>query len=203
MLDLMRGATFVRQSIADHIADQLPDLLTQAREVWGLEDWELPDVEDYQQYDRNELNLWPAIGINVTSARNFGRVDYEADTSQVYLTKYNVDVYTWLRSPMNPDGDYVTPTYDRAIKMRDDYAGIIRNIFLRTPSFGTTTLQFYEETLTEEYGEAIQGKGARWVVGVRHNFVVQNEESTAIAQTVGDAETIIVDGISSETLGGL
>ena len=201
-LELMRGGTVVRQAISSHLQEHIPALLEQARTEWELEEWQLPDVEDYQQYDRNELDVWPAIGINVMDSRNFGRVDYESDTSQVYLTKYTIAVYTWVRSPMDDNGDYPTPTYENTIRLRDDYAAIIRNVLLRTPSMGTDTIQFFEESMTEEYGEPIQAKGSRWVCGVRHMFTVQNEESTAIQQTLGDAGTIAVDAISSDTLDG-
>lgn len=202
MLELMRGGTRIREAIAAHLADTLPDLLERAREEWELEVWELPDVEDYQQYDRNELNVWPAIGINVSSARNFGRVDYEEDTSQVYLTRYSVDMYTWVRTPMDADGNYPAPTYDNTVKLRDDFGVVVRNVLLRTPSLGTDTMQFAEETLVEEYGEVIQSKGNRYVAGIRHTFSVINEESTSIQQTLGDADTIVVDSVSDEFLGG-
>ena len=201
-LDLMRGGTIIRQAIANHLQTHMSAMLEQARTDWNLEEWELPDVEDYQQYDRNELDVWPAIGINVLSARNFGRVDYEADTSQIYLTKYDVAVYTWVRTPMNTDGEYPPPTYESTLRLRDDYGAIVRNILLRTPSMGTSTIQFFEESMNEEYGEPLTVKGSRYVCGIRHQFTVQNEESTAINQTVGDADTIVIDSSSNDILGG-
>ena len=48
-LDLMRGGTVIRQAISSHLQAHIPALLEQARTEWELDEWQLPDVEDYQQ----------------------------------------------------------------------------------------------------------------------------------------------------------
>lgn len=189
MTEMLRGATAVRTVVADYLKHAIPLVVQQAREEWQLTEYQLPFPLAYDAYEPYALSKWPLLGIVVSQASNFERVDYHSDMSQHYLTRYNVRVFTWVRTPFDENEIPIEPEYSEAIRLRDDLSACVRVALLRTGSLGRPEIvKFDESSLSEEYSETTAVKGERAVSGVVHSFTVQHEEVVPVAPlgSVGD-----------------
>lgn len=185
----LRGATAVRQAVADYLESALPGVIDQARTDWGLDENRLPYPEAYDAYEPGTLDRWPLLGINIVQANGFNKVNFTADMSQHYLSQYTVRVYTWVRTPMDDDEYPLEPEYSESIRLRDDLAACVRIALLRSASLGNENVICDEGSLTEEYSETTAVKGDRFVSGVVHSINLRYRE------TVPFAPIGVVDGI--------
>ena len=199
MTDIFRGATAVRQAVADYLSVAVPIVAAQARDDWMMTEIQLPDVVKYDAYEPYALDMWPLIGINVTNANDFIRVDIDDDGGNQYLAKYNVRVFTWIRTPMDADDTPLEPEYSESLRLRDDLAAVVRAALLKTGSLGQRAIIFDETTLTEDYSEATKVKGDRWVAGTIHSFTIRLDESVPLVP-LGTANTITIVGLISTDL---
>lgn len=194
MTTIMRGATYVREAIAQYLESNIPAIIDRARDDWGLDEYELPYPVSYREYEPYALDRYPLIGINVTSAGNFNRVDYDLTMSEKYLTNYTVRLFTWVRTPLDGAEQTLKPEYNQTIRLRDDMAAIVRAAILLSPSINNLTVLWDEDTLSEEYSEITPVKGDRFVAGVIHNFDLQVDESLS-RNILGDADNISIDPV--------
>lgn len=193
-MPLFRGATAVRNAVVLYLANNVPDMVDQARTDWELDEYELPYPVGYDAYEPYALDKWPLVGVNVVQSGDFIRLDYDGAMSQQYLTKYLVRVFTWVRTPFNSDDTPMEPEYSESIRLRDDLAAVVRAALIKSGSLGQPgALLFDEASLTEEYSEATGVKGDRFVSGVIHSFDVRVDESVPI-QGLGEANTIVITG---------
>ena len=196
MTTIMRGATYVREALAAYLEATLPTIIDRARDDWGKDEYELPYPVSYREYEPYALDRYPLIGINVTSAGNFNRVDYDLTMSEKYLVNYTVRLFTWVRTPT--DGAEVTlkPEYNETIRLRDDMAALVRAAILLSPTINNLTVLWDEDTLSEEYSEITPVKGDRFVAGVIHNFDLQVDESLS-RNILGSFDNIILDPVTA------
>lgn len=193
-MPLFRGATAVRNAVVLYLANNIPDMVDQARTDWELDEYELPYPVGYDAYEPYALDKWPLIGVNIVQSGDFIRLDYDGAMSQEYFTKYLVRVFTWVRTPFNADETPMEPEYSESIRLRDDLAAVVRATLIKSGSLGQPgALLFDESSLVEEYSEATGVKGDRFVSGVIHSFEVRVDESVPI-QGLGEANTIIITG---------
>ena len=190
---LLRGATAVRQVVAEYLADAMPTVVAMARTEWGLDEHQLPLPVAYDAYEPAALDKWPLVGITIAQAGKFNRVNYWPDMSQQYLTQYTVRVYTWVRTPLDEDEIPIEPEYSEAIRLRDDLAACIRTALLLTGGFGVTGVLWDESSLSEDYSETEPVRGERYVSGVVHTFTMTYDETVTIPQ-IGTADAIGISG---------
>lgn len=195
-MTLMRGATNVRQIIADYLGSVVPAAIAIGRSQWELETWELPDPVRYDAYDPLTAQEFPVVGSLVSRTTGWVRNDYTPTMEEVYDAKYNVIVFLWVRTPLKPDGVWADPTYETTLRLRDDMLGIVRGCLLNTPSMNSNgQVRLNESTLTEEYLDAIKSsdQNSRWLAGASLSFELAVTE-TAYRVALGSADTITTEG---------
>ena len=89
-------------------------------------------------------------------------------------------------------------SYQETLRLRDDYAAVVRSLLLLSSSLGQPAIIWDETSLSEEYSDATVVKGDRWVAGVTHTFEVQVDES-AVRSMIGTADDLT---ITAQPLGG-
>lgn len=188
---LMRGPDTIRRAVAAYLTTVIPEQVAIARSQWGLNEWQLPMPERIESVEPYALDHFPQIGVSLTNARNFSRVDYDDYANENYRARYQCRVFTFVRSPLDFQGNPLDPSYPETIRLRDDYAAIVRSALLLTSSLGQAALMWDEGSLSEEYSEATPVKGDRFVAGVTHTFDVQVDESS-VRSFIGNADTINV-----------
>lgn len=197
--ELMRGATHVRQIIADYLQLAVPASIAVGRQQWLLEDWELPLPVVYNSYDPLTAQNFPAIGSLVSRTSRWIRNDYGPMMEEKYDARYNVQVFLWVRTPLKADGvTWADPPYDAALRLRDDMMGVVRGCLLNTPSLKSNgKARLNEATLTEDYFDAIKSsdQNTRWLAGGSISFELDVAES-AYNVPLGSADTISVEGVT-------
>lgn len=180
-LVLGRGATAVRTAVADYLSGVVPQVVSQARTDWSLDEYQLPLPFAYDAYEPYALDRWPLLGVNVAQAGKFNRVNYHPDMSQQYLVEYTVRVYTWVRTPMDENEMPIEPEYSASIRLRDDLAACVRAALIKSGCLGKPNVILFDEgSLSEEYSETTKVKGDRFVAGVIHSFTIRVDESVPI-----------------------
>lgn len=190
-ITLLRGATEVRRVVATYLQNTVPQIVTQARADWGLTDIQLPMPVKYDAYEPYALGQWPLIGVAVAQAAGFDKIDFNPDASHRYLTKYQVRVFTWVRTPVDEDEVPIEPEYSEAIRVRDDLSACVRAALLRTGDFDQDGAGWDESTLSEDYSETDKVKGDRWVSSTAHAFQMTYDESVPLTP-LGRADGIYV-----------
>lgn len=177
----MRGPKLLRQTLADHLTARMPTVIADALAEWGATGVEVPVM--VTPYDREALDRTPMMIVNVTRAASFRRVDVTATGDPAYRARYTVRLYSWVKALEQ----------DETLRIRDDYAVIVRALLLSQPSLGDPEhLLLDEGSLVEEYPDAVAVKGDRWVAGAVHSFDVQVDEEISSAP-IGSASSILTD----------
>lgn len=194
MTTLFRGATAVRMAVVDYLSVVVPAIIDQARTDWGMTEYQLPYPVAYDAYEPYALDRWPIIGVNITAASRFTRVDIDDSGGNEYLSQYNIRVFTWVRTPMDESESPIEPEYSESIRLRDDLAACVRASLLRSGSLGQPNAILFDETsMSEDYSEATGVKGDRFVAGTIHAFTIRFDESVPLIP-LGNANTISVTG---------
>ena len=116
----------------------------------------------------------------------------------LYSMKYSVQLFLWIRTPEDALGQNATGVtnskYDSTVQLRDDYAALIRNALLLSPTLGSPDALLDENTLTENYSDTTgQGNGS-WISSVRFNFDLKMDE--VLPTTIlGNATIVHVDSV--------
>ena len=197
---LMRGATHVRDVVISYLENTLPSLLQTARNDWGLTANFLPDPFEYSRTEAFEMgNDSPIISCNVANMDGLYRQEIDPDNALIkYSMKYSVQLFLWIRTPVDEVGQNITGTtdskYDSTVQLRDDYAALIRNALLLSPSLGSPDALMDESTLTENYSDTTgQGNGS-WISSVRFNFDLKLDEVLRTG-ILGEADTVSITSV--------
>jgi hypothetical protein len=181
----------------------MPVLIDAAREEYELADHLLPYPLTYKSYDPLSVTLYPSVGSYVTQSRRWTRVDINEMGENVYEARYAIRVFVWCRTPETPDGNWVEPTYDSCMEMRDWMMAILRSTLLNTPSLRSEgTIRLEEDTLTEDFLDAMKAndQSSRWMAGGIVNIEATVQESTYLPR-LATANTVVVEAskIQEET----
>lgn len=195
---MMRGPYIIRRAICDYLEAKMPAQIAQARADWGLDDVMLPDPVAIVPYERYELAQHPTIAVVLTNAKNFARVAYDDYANEQYEAVYQCRIFTWVKTPEDTTQVSVDNSYQETLRLRDDYAAVVRSLLLLSSSLGQPAIIWDETSLSEEYSDATVVKGDRWVAGVTHTFEVQVDES-AVRSMIGTADDLT---ITAQPLGG-
>jgi hypothetical protein len=193
---LMRGVTGVRQIVADYLSSQFPVMVDLARSQWELDEYHLPYPVKYNAYDPLTADVYPIVGSLVSRSTNFSRTDYDDAAAEEYRVRYATRVFMWARTPQFADGTWETPTYESALRVRDDLAVVLRATLLNSLSLGSGDgkAMLNEGSMAEEFFDAIKSssESQRWMAGVTISFDLDVYESLS-RTPVGTANTIEVD----------
>lgn len=195
---MMRGPYIIRRAICAYLEDKIPAQIERARQDWGLDAVRLPLPEKIAPYERYGLDHYPMLAVVLTNAKNFARVAYDDFANEQYEAVYTCRIFTWVRTAMDTTGMSVDDSYQDTLRLRDDYAAVVRSLLLLSSSLGQPAIIWDETSLNEEYSDATSVKGDRWVAGVTHTFEVQVDES-AVRSMIGTADEFT---IAAEPLGG-
>lgn len=178
----MRGATFVRAQIASYMEQQLPGQIALYREVYGLDEYQLPVPVKYDAYEPYALDRFPLMGVVIDNASSFALSEQHPHGMRFYRPNYSVQLFTWVRTPTDSTEKNYTPEYDQTARLRDDMAAVVRAVLLHTASFGNEKLFWNESSLQERYSDTTAVKGDRFVAGVTHSFTVKVDEALDVTQ---------------------
>lgn len=188
---LSRGATSAREILASYLEANTPVLIEKYRTAYDLDQYTLPDPVDYRQYEPLGLDRWPLVGCVVSRVRNLYRVDTDAIAASMFRSKYEMQLFLWVRTPQLADMSSASPPYDECLRLRDDLTVIVRSVLLTDGSLGSDRMEMNEDTLNETYSEATKVTGDRWIAGTSWNFDVTFDEALVLDQ-IGTAETFNV-----------
>lgn len=102
----MRGSTQARIFVADFLRSQLPTYLDFLGDWWGLDLAKLDEDEDRfylphpkevsaTEFEVNAVDEYPALCV-VTGPGKVEHLEIDADSSDVYLTRYKTEIFGWL-----------------------------------------------------------------------------------------------------------
>lgn len=197
---MMRGASYARKYIADYLSVAIPPLLEEARIEFGLQDFQLPDPLDYNSYDPLQFNKFPSIGSLVSRTSNWRRTDINDYAEEEYEGVYAVRVFIWCRTPELPNGTWEEPSYDAALRVRDDLLGLVRSALLGSPSLNSDGIcAINEGTLAEDYYDAFKSndQSSRWIAGGNLSFDMRVNERT-YKDKLGVSENMKIDASSNK-----
>lgn len=137
-MDTMMGNTNVRFTVRDFVVNHMPMMIDMAREQYQYTPEQLPYITSVDVTEPNMTDTYPAFGSYFTGHSNFRRTDFfangeeyeyqceatfffSAKTAYLGVDSAGIDVY-------EDPGDY------SAIRQRDDYMGLFRNLCLQYPS---------------------------------------------------------------------
>lgn len=196
----MRGATFVREAIAAHLTAELPTTLAAARTAWGLDVHYLPPPAVIHATERYALDRYPCIVVTVESVNGFARNGFTTAMDPAYVPRYTAKVFTWVRTPQAAGGEWMTPEFEQTIRLRDDYATVVRATLLGHGDLGNPVIMWDEGSLLEAYSEVTSAKGDRFVAGVSHTFDLQVDETLSFPPLgIVETETLEVDAYGPGT----
>ena len=192
---LMRGPKTVRDALSTFLSTAVPAQIAIARAQWNLDERSLPEPSRYDAYEPYALDEYPLMGIVITNASNFRLNDIDAYAQRQYRATYAVRLFTWVRTPLDYDGDNLdengAASHATTLRLRDDLSACVRAALLGTSSLGSDYLMWDEGSLSEEYSDATGIKGDRFIAGVTHIFNVQVDESLYLPPIGMDNETLI------------
>lgn len=187
-----RGATDIRLNIASYLAEQVPLLLDRARIAWGVSEDKLPVPVTFTPYEPTGLDTYPMIGVSINRSGNYIRNDLDGAGTPQYRSNWSVNVFLWVRTPMNADGTWAQPEYTEAIRARDDLSAVVKFALLRDVSLGSPRMELQEGTLSESYSDATKVGGDRWIAACTWNFDLSLDEG-GVADNLGIYDPAVVD----------
>lgn len=197
------GAANVRAHLANFLSQAMPPIITAARAEFGYLDHELPMPVSYKAYDPLSIKDYPSLGSYVTQTRRWTRIGVNEFAENVYEARYAIRAFVWVRTPQTPEGEWVEPTYDSALDLRDRMMALMRSVLLGTPSLNSDgKIRLEEDTLTEDFLDGIKSndQSPRWMVGGIVNVEATAEETNYLPR-LATANTVVVEAgpIQEET----
>ena len=159
---------------------------------------ELTYTQGNDPYDPLTDNKFTMNGSLVSRTRNWRMNDISDVAEQKYSAVYDVRVFLWVRTPQDPQGKWMEPSYDTALRLRDDMLAITRSCLLTTPSLGSGgAARVNEGTMAEDYLDAFKSgdQNPRWMAGGTISFELNVAEQN-YKEKIGNANTFIIDSDS-------
>jgi hypothetical protein len=139
----MRGVTRLRDTLALYLSATVPPAIDYLRTQYGLSDKMLPYPAKYNTSDPTEAEVWPYVGSYVTGADQFNRTgNVEPSGAIEYEKTYELTIFVAVKTALlGQDASgidvYEQPTYDSALRQRDDLMAAIEQAIFSSPSLGT------------------------------------------------------------------
>jgi hypothetical protein len=146
-----RGATDVRNSIAEFLKNELPAQIEAARLIWSLDQYTLPKPLSYSGVQPLQGDVYPAINVAIQRDSDWTFLDYDSYAGTQFRVTWNVRIYIWVKTPQTENGSWVSPEYDSTIQLRDDMSTVVRATLLSRLSFANPGFQLVPETIMTDY----------------------------------------------------
>lgn len=192
------GESYIRQAILDHVSSSLPTVHQGMIDQTGLQPNDFPIFSrvDYDGPPRGGLggSEYALLSLAVMSVSNFQTIDIDSMGMPMQQAQYRVRLYSFVKADAKPPEDPDTTVeygYKRVVRLRGLTEAAVRSVLLSRPSLGTDTGFLRAETLSAQFSDIQSVKGQRWVSGVYHEFVFQNEEGQ-VSQPLGYVESVDV-----------
>ena len=172
MAELMFGSHFAKQYVNDYLKTDIPRRLIAYRNGWNLDNYKLPDPEEYLTYEPLALDHWPSLITVAISAKSFERLGYD-NNNPLYHVTYAMRTYVWVRTEGSED----------VTIMRDRLTTVVRSALMDSPCLGRDenlrTSYIDEATMSEEYSDLTLLKGDRVLAGAYIAYDLRLEEVIA------------------------
>jgi len=193
--DLMYGSHFAKQYVNDYLKLDIPARLIRYRNGWNLDDYKLPNPEEYLTYEPLALDHWPTLITVVISTKTFNRLGF-IGTDPVYDVVYAMRTYIWVRTEGSED----------VTIMRDRLSTVVRSALMDKPCLNRhsegRSSYIDEATISEEYSDLTLLKGDRVLAGsyiaydLRLQEVITREDFGTVSE-IG-AEVMTMNELASE-----
>lgn len=187
--ELMYGPHFAKQFVNDYLKVEIPARLVRYRNGWNVDNYKLPDPEEYLTYEPLALDHWPTLITVVISTKNFTRMGFVGN-DPIYDVLYGMRTYVWARTEGSED----------VTLMRDRLTTVVRSALLDRPclSRSDSTRESYidEASVSEEYSDLTLLKGDRVLAGafiaydLKLQEVVAREDIASVTQISADVFTM-------------
>lgn len=169
--ETMYGPQFAKNFVNEYLKLEIPKRLIKYRNHWGVSNEEMPDPEEYLDYEPATMDKWPTIITVSMSARNFSRVGYMYYGDPEYLISYNMRTYVWART----EGERSVTV------MRDRLIVAVRSALMDHPCMKRLDpereARIEESSMSEEYSEITLLKGDRYLAGAYVGYELKIEEA--------------------------
>jgi len=154
-MSYIQGAELLRKTVAEYLADTLPEILPIARTATGTTALQLPEPVRYDMYDPYSANDYPVVGMYVVSDRDHEHRDFDAAAEREYWVRYTCRLFVVAVTPKDADGEYIggEDVFKETIRMRDNLIAVLKNALLGSPSLGGHDVEVLEETISTDYEE--------------------------------------------------
>jgi hypothetical protein len=172
MAELMFGAHFAKQYVNDYLKIDIPKRLIAYRNGWNLDDYKLPNPEEYLTYEPLALDRWPSIITVAISGKSFNRLGYDSNNPLYHVT-YGMRTYVWVRTEGSED----------VTLMRDRLTTVVRSALMDKPCLeldeNLRDAYIDEASMSEEYSDLTLLKGDRVLAGAYIAYDLRLEEVIA------------------------
>jgi hypothetical protein len=166
----MYGPQFAKDFVNDYLKLEIPKRLIKYRNHWGVSNEEMPDPEEYIDYEPMAMDKWPIVITVALSGRGFTRVGHMRYGDPEYSVNYSMRTYVWART----EGERATTV------MRDRLIVVVRSALMDHPCLKRANPKreaiIDESTITEEYSELTLLKGDRFLGGAYVGYDLRIEE---------------------------
>lgn len=182
----MYGPQFAKDFVNDYLRTEIPKRLIKYRNHWGVSNSDVPDPEDFIDYEPMAMDRWPLIITVALAARSFTRVGHMRYGDPEYSVTYNMRTYVWART----EGERATTL------MRDRLIVVVRSALMDHPCLKRNNPKreavIEESTITEEYSELTLLKGDRFLGGAYVGYDLRIEEPI-VREKIADLEMFDIE----------
>jgi len=182
----MYGPQFAKDFVNDYLRTEIPKRLIKYRNHWGVSNADVPDPEDFIDYEPMAMDRWPLIITVALAARSFTRVGHMRYGDPEYSVTYNMRTYVWART----EGERATTL------MRDRLIVVVRSALMDHPCLKRNNPKreavIEESTITEEYSELTLLKGDRFLGGAYVGYDLRIEEPI-VREKIADLEMFDIE----------
>lgn len=189
---MLRGPMLLRQIVASYLSSTYPGMVATARQQWNVIDEMLPLPLKYDGYDPMMADQYPSIGLFVISDSDHLRLDYGPTMGEEFRIRYSARIYVAVKSPVDENGVFIEPVYDKTIAVRDDMTTVLKNCLLARPSLGAPDGCLLDEaSVNTEYPDLVRTREASkiWIASGVITAEITLDESL-YRTAIGTAETI-------------
>lgn len=182
----MYGPQFAKDFVNDYLRVEIPKRLIKYRNHWGVSNADIPDPEDFIDYEPMAMDRWPLVITVALAARSFTRVGHMRYGDPEYSVTYNMRTYVWART----EGERATTI------MRDRLIVVVRSALMDHPCLKRNNPKreavIEESSITEEYSELTLLKGDRFLGGAYVGYDLRIEEPI-VREKIADLEMFDIE----------
>jgi len=180
----MYGPAPVKKFVNDYLMADLPERLRTYRNAWNLDDERLPEPAEYLTYEPIAIDAWPMVYTVLISTNSIVREDYTAGFDPLYLIRYSLRTYVWVRGD---DSELATDTRDRLCTVLR--SSLLDHQCLSAADITGSQVLVDEGSIREEYSDLTLLKGERILAGAYCAYDINLYEAVVRA-TIGQVSEV-------------